>query len=333
MKFLKKATHNKTKITLSLLLSFVLCIGGIFSLSGCTGTNEEDEGKIKIVCTTFVLYDWVREVLGDDIESYSLNILGANGADIHSYQPTVKDITLISKSDMFIHIGGESDSWVEDTLSSAANTDMVRLNLAEHLSDKLCADEHSHEHEESEEHEHSIDEHIWFSFDCSRCAVTLISEALCALRPESAVTYRNNASAYCAEISALERDYISAAENGAQKTAVVADRYPFSYLFSSLGIECEAAFTGCSAESEASFEVIASLSATIDKHSLSYVIVCKNSDKKIADAVIKNTKDKDMQILTLNSLQAISESEIEKGASYLSVMRENLQTLALALSK
>ncbi len=141
-----KRKNKRRGISILLIIS---AMAGMLSLFSCTGT--EADARPRIVCTTFVLADWTREVLGDDADSFSIELLGANGADIHSYQPTVKDITLLSRCDVFIHIGGESDAWANDTLSSAANENMTRLDLSHALSDELCTEEHTdegHEHAE-----------------------------------------------------------------------------------------------------------------------------------------------------------------------------------------
>ena len=328
--------ENKTKKLLKRLTSLFLCILCVCISSflfSCEG-KEHDE-RPKIVCTTFVLADWTRAVLGDDCESFSVELLGANGADIHSYQPTVADISLLSRCDVFIHIGGESDEWVEDVLYAAQNESLTRLDLSSAMEDELCTDGgdgHSHEGH-THEGEHHFDEHIWFSFEHTRTAVSEIARTLGERYPDKKEAYENNAAEYLFELSALEAEYKVAADTAEVRHVLIADRHPFEYLFDSLGIEAHAAFSGCSAESEASFEVMARLVGVVDEHSLSYIIKCEDSDGSIAEAVKNNARTKGIEILTLNSLQSLGKSELDAGVSYLSVMRENLAVIKTAISK
>lgn len=329
---MKNETKKRIKRTTALLLA-VLCACLSYALFSCTG--KERDTRPKIVCTTFVLADWTRAVLGEDERSFSLELLGANGADIHSYQPTVADISLLSMCDVFIHIGGESDAWAEDVLYAAQNENLTRLDLSHTVEDGLCTEGgegHSHEGH-SHEGENHFDEHIWFSFDISRSAVSEIAHTLGERYPEKKGIYEKNAAEYLDSLSLLEAEYKSAADAASVRDVVIADRHPFEYLFDSMNIEAYAAFSGCSAESEASFEVMARLVGVVDGRSLSYIIKCEDSDGSIAEAVKNNAKTKGIEILTLNSLQSLGQSELDSGVSYLSVMRENLAVIKTAISK
>ncbi len=329
----KRITLNKFeyKKRASALALALLCLCAAFSFCSCSGKGEDT--RPKIVCTTFVLADWTREVLGEDAESFSIELLGANGADIHSYQPTVADIMLLSRCEAFVYIGGESDVWVEDTLSSAKNTGMSRLDLSAALEGELCTEEHEHLHKGHGEGAVHFDEHIWFSFSHTRHAVEEISHTLGERYPEKRELYKNNADAYCEKIDELEGEYMTACSGAEVIDVVVADRYPFAYLFDSLGLRAHAAFSGCSAESEASFEVMARLVSELDSGRLSYVLKCEDSDGSIAEAVVNNSKQKGIKILTLNSLQSAGRDEFFSGVSYLSLMRENLSVIKTAISK
>ncbi len=321
---------NRIKRLLPFLL-VLLCVLGTVSLVSCT--KRERDTRDSIVCTTFVLADWTREVLGEDADSFKIELLGANGADIHSYQPTVADISQLSRGEVFIHIGGESDSWVGDVLASASNNTLCELDLSKAMAGELCQSQakHSHGEHKGEEHEHEFDEHIWFSFSCAKSAVDKIAEILGERYPEKKELYVQNAKEYKEKICELEGEFASAAKEARVKDAVICDRYPFSYLFDFMEIEAHAAFSGCSAESEASFEVMARLVEAVDRLSLSYVIKCEGSSSDIAEAVVNNAKTKDIEILTLNSLQSLGKKDFEQGESYLSLMRENLSVIKIAI--
>ena len=320
--------NSKTRI-LSALLALAMLLSPMLFLS----CEKPQDQRTKIVVTTFVLYDWVRVILGDDAENYKIDLLCANGADVHSYEPTVRDTRLILESDLFITVGGESDGWVEDILSVAQN-DINLLPLCKKMQSSLCTTDHTHNtHEDGDEHESHYDEHIWLSTTHSISALSYICDALVGISPEKETAYRERHKAYKDELLSLFSEYRSAGENAKFRTVVCADRYPFHYLFSELSVSAVAAFDGCSAESEASFEVIKKLSDAIDKENLSSIIVTESSDKKIARSAIAQTKDKTQNILVLNSIQSINDADISSGVSYLNIMKENLNVIKTVLGQ
>ena len=97
--------------------------------------------KVKVVATIFPEYDWTRQIIGDKADNVELTLLLNNGVDLHSYQPSIKDIAKISECDIFIYVGGESDEWVHDILESVKNPKMKAINLLEVLGDKVKHEE------------------------------------------------------------------------------------------------------------------------------------------------------------------------------------------------
>ena len=312
------------------------------ALSGCAATPKTaDHGQVKVVSTIFPLYDWVREVAGDDVD-VNLDLLLDNGVDLHSYQPTAKDIMDISDCDIFVYVGGESDKWVADTLKQADNKDMIVLDLMDILGDKAKEEEvkegmqeDDHEHEEGKEEEHEegpeYDEHVWLSLKNTSLFVDKIAEALSKADPQHADAFKANAASYQEKLSALDTQYQQAVDNASVKTLLFGDRFPFRYLTDDYGLDYYAAFVGCSAESEASFETISFLSGKVDELNLKSIMQIETSDGSIAKTVRDNTKTKDQQILTLDSLQGVTSDRIQAGETYLSVMESNLTVLKQAL--
>ena len=322
---MKKGTLKKA------VCGIICCALATLSLAGC----KAEEQKPQIVASTYVIADWIGCVLGEDVQSYSIYVLCDNGEDIHSYEPTVRDIYALSRCSLFVHAGGGSEEWVEGTLGSAKNPDMTDLSLMHELRDLLCeTDGQEHEEKDSHDgHEHEHDEHIWFSEELVCASIDKISEALGAQFPERAETYTENAAAYRERVEGVFADYRECVRAGARNNILVADRFPFFYLTSGLGLEYAAAFDGCSAETEASFEVISRLSGVIDDTSLGYVIICEGTSDAIANAVISNTRGGNAVILTLDSMQSVTEKDVSDGWSYIGAMEGNLAVLATALSK
>ena len=315
----------------------VLCILTYsFCFVGCSNNDKDD--KLSIVTTIFPEYDWVRQILGDEAKNVELTLLLDSGVDLHNYQPTAKDIVTLASCDMFIYVGGHSDEWVEDALRQANNKDMVIINLFDVLGDAVKEDtaldgeEHDHEHEhEDDGHVHENDEHVWLSINNAKAVCREIAEKLGQIDPENKEKYEANYTSYSAKLDAVDSAYRAAVESAPNKTLLFGDRFPFRYLTDEYGLEYYAAFSGCSAESEASFETIAYLAGKVDELGLSAVIKIEGSDGKIAETIINTTSEKTAKILTLNSMQSLTPDDAEDGVSYISVMESNLEVIKEAL--
>lgn len=317
--------------------------------------NNPDGKQLQIVTTIFPEYDWVKQILGDKASNADITMLLDNGVDLHSYQPTAEDIMKISHCDLFIYVGGESDEWVEGALQEAVNKDMKVINLLEVLGDSVKEEElvegmeagehehedEEHEHEEGEEHEEKYeheheeepeyDEHVWLSLKNAEVLCNAITDTLAEIDSDNTDDYRANMAAYSEKLAALDTEYQSVTGAAAQKTLLFGDRFPFRYLVDDYGLSYYAAFVGCSAETEASFETISFLAGKVDELGLSNVLTIEKSDQKIAKTIIQNTQRKDQKILALDSMQSTTSEDVSGGATYLSIMESNLDILREAL--
>lgn len=306
-------------------------------LSGCAPQDDSAaSNKLNIVTTIFPAYDWVREILGDETDRAEITMLLDSGVDLHSYQPTVDDIVKISDCDLFLYVGGESDGWVDDALKNAPNKERKVIRLLDVLGDSAKAEEtvegmqeEEHDHEEEAEY----DEHIWLSLKNAQVLVTAISEALQETDPARKDAYAANAAAYAEKLSALDGEYRAAVDSGKYKTLLFGDRFPFRYLADDYGLDYYAAFPGCSAETEASFETVSFLAGKMDALGLPCVLTIEGTQHKIAETIVQNTAQKNQQILTMDSMQAVTANDAASGVSYLSIMEKNLSVLKKALGQ
>lgn len=309
------------------------------ALTGCGGTaTEPAEGGIKVVTTIFPIYDWVRTVAGDDVD-LNIDMLLDSGVDLHSYQPTVKDIMDISRCDIFVYVGGESDKWVSDVLAEADNEDMIVLDLLDILGTSAKEEElvegmqgEEEEEEEEDEEEPEYDEHVWLSLKNTAAFVAEIADAFSQVDAQHADVFKANAAAYTEKLNALDEEYQAAVDSSQIKTLLFGDRFPFRYLTEDYGLDYYAAFIGCSAETEASFETITFLSEKVDELGLKAIMQIETSDGSIANTIKENTKTKDQTILTLDSMQSVTADKVANGTTYLGVMESNLNVLKDALS-
>ena len=323
--------------------SLLIMIIVILSVSACGEKNTSEEvkennnTKIKVVTTIFPEYDWVKEIVGEDNKNVDLTMLLDNGVDLHSYQPTTDDIMKISECDLFVYVGGESDAWVDDALKESVNKDMKVINLLDVLGKTVKEEEvvegmqTEEEESESETVEPEYDEHVWLSLKNAKVLTESIAEALCEIDSEHKDIYIKNEKNYQQRLDVLDKEYQETVKAAPQKTLLFGDRFPFRYLVDDYGLNYYAAFVGCSAETEASFETIKFLAEKVDSLGLKNVMTIEKSDQKIAKTIIENTQDKNQKILTLNSMQSTTSDDVKSGTTYLSVMEKNLEVLKEAL--
>ena len=349
------ATSNSTNSSTS---ASVEASGESLDQSSSVAEDAKDPNKkISIVTTIFPEYDWVREIVGNHADKFEITYLMNKGVDLHSYQASAEDIAKVSSADLFIYVGGESDTWAEDAIAEATNKDMKVINLLNSLGSDVkeeevvegmaAEDEHDHS-EEAKDHDHSeedkdhdhakegeeveYDEHVWLSLKNAQKLVMDIEANIESLDPDNAADYAANAQAYVKKLEELDKEYQKAVDESSVKYILVGDRFPFRYLVDDYGLKYSAAFVGCSAETEASFDTITFLAGKLDELGLKNVVTIENSNQKIAKTIIENTKNKDQGLLVLNSLQSVSQKDIDGGLTYLSVMKDNLEVLKKALA-
>ncbi len=359
--------RKNLKKFITLFLCLILLAG---SLAGCGGSgSQEDDGKLDIVVTIFPAYDWVCEILGEQAADTELTLLLDQGVDLHSYQPTAEDMVKIANCDLFIYVGGESDDWVEDALKESGNPNRVALNLLEMLGDaaKLeevvegmqADDDHDHDHaavtgaalEEEhsdhedhdaedtaleEDHDHDdqeavYDEHVWLSLKNAAILCGAIGDALGTIDPDHREIYAANAAAYTDKINALDQKYREVVNGSSKRVLLFGDRFPFRYMVDDYELDYYAAFVGCSAETEASFETVTFLAKKADELGLNVVLTIEGADHRIAETIISGTADKSQTVLSMDSLQSTTLADVQNGKTYLGAMEKNLEALKEAL--
>ncbi len=302
-------------------------------LCACGTAGTPADGKLRVIATVFPEYDWIRNIAGDRADRIDLILLLDSGADMHSFQPTAADIAAVASCDLFICIGGESDDWVDDVLAGAGNGNMKTVRLLEILGDRALEEERLEGMQTGEEtgEEKELDEHVWLSLKNAAVLCRELAKVLGDADPEGKEIYEANAAEYIGKLEDLDARYATAVAEAPKKALVFGDRFPFAYLAKDYGIECYAAFSGCSAECEASFETVVFLAGKLDELDLPAVLKIDGSDGKIAERVRQTSNNPERKILALDSLQTAASEDVRKGVTYLSVMENNLEVLKAAL--
>ena len=312
----------------------VLLMLGI--LAGCAGTGTADDGKLSVVCTNFPAFDFVMNIIGEDNENIKVTYLLEKGVDMHNYQASADAVAQIMKADLCIYVGGQSEEWIEDVLNSTSAKDVSRVRFMDvvELKHEVIKEgmEHDHEHKE---HEHAetctYDEHVWLSIKNAVKMTEAVCMALTELGIDNAEIYQSNADKYIAKLTELNTEYQTLVDSAKKKVIVVADRFPFLYLANDYGIEYYAAFPGCSAESEASFETIAFLAEKIKEYEVPVVFQIETSNGSLVKTVINAAGNGNVKSGTLDSMQSVSKEKIADGYSYILAMENNLLALKEAL--
>ncbi len=313
--------------------------------SSAAESNREETKKLSIVTTIFPAYDWVKQVVGDN-KNVEISFLIDKGVDLHSYQASAADIAKITDSDLFVYVGGESDDWAEDIIKE--NPNLKYINMVDSIGEAALAEElvegmqdeeehdhegeehaheegeHAHEEGEHEDGEEEIDEHVWLSIKNAETIVSAIEAKLAEIDPDNKAEYEKNANDYLAKLDELDKEYKDTLSSIQNKTIIVGDRFPFRYLVNEYGINYYAAFKGCDAGSEASFETVKFLANKMDELNMSDIFIIDGSKGDLAKTIVDNTKDKNAKVLVLDSMQSTKSSD---NASYLDIMKKNLEVL------
>lgn len=312
----------------------LILVGGLFALSlwSCalqTRSSEHTEGKISVVATIFPLYDFARAVVGDNAE---LTVLLKPGAEIHSFEPTPTDIIKIQNADLLLYVGGESEVWMTRILDSIEENgprvlmlmDSVQA-LEEEVVEGMVLEE---EDDEDESEEIDLDEHIWTAPANAILIVNAICEALSEVDPAQGELYHANAAAYCEQIEALDKEFKEIVVGAPRKLLVFGDRFPFRYFVHEYGLAYQAAFPGCSTDTEPTAKTIAFLIDTVRDNEIPYIYYIELSNRNVADAICEQTG---AELLLFHSCQQISQNDFESGATYVTLMRQNAENLRKGL--
>ena len=317
-----------------------------------------EQKKYSVVSTSFPGYDFARAVTKNT--NISTKMLVKPGAETHTYEPTPQDIIDIKNADMFIYVGGDSDTWVEKILKDVdtKKTHVVKLvDLVSTVEEEIVEgmedeDEHEHDHDHDHKHDHDhdhkhdhdhdheshahkhdhdeeeegpeIDEHVWTSPKKAMEIVKKIADVASEIDVAEKNKIDDNAEKYVAEIAQVDKD-LHQAIDGKISEIVVADRFPFRYFADEFGLKYAAAFSGCSEQTEASAKTISFLINKVKQDKVKKIYKIELSNGKIAETV---SKDTGAEVLELHSAHNVTADDFSKGVTYVDLMKRNLAVLS-----
>ena len=310
------------KLTKKLIIIAVSCLI-IMSLTSC-GTKKKDNGKITIVTTLFPQYDFAKQIAGDKA---NVTLLLSPGIEAHSYDPTPSDIVDINESDLFIYTGDNMETWASKIIASLEkNVNILDVSTGIKLTktEEEHEGEEEHEDEHEDEHEHIYDPHIWTSPVNAKIMVQNIIDELVEIDPDNGDYYKKNGEAYLNELTELDSDFRETIDNADIKTLYFADKFAMYYFVNEYGLDYVSAYDSCSSETEPSAKLVAKMVDAVKADSAPAVFYAELSNHKAADTISKEAGTKE---LLLHSCHNVSKDEFKSGATYISIMRQNLENL------
>ncbi len=339
-----------------------LLLAALLMLSVGCGVRPEspkEDGRLKVVCTLFPYYDFVRAIGGEHVEP---QLLVPAGRETHSFEPTPLDVIKVADADMLIYNGGHGEFWVSEILQSAGEEipTVVRMMdhtqaLEEEIVEGMEGHHHHHDHEEESDHDHDeepahdhdhsehdhhhdeddhhaeieYDEHIWTSPVGSKELCRAIYEALCSADPAHQTDYEANLTAYLQELDALDEAFRQVVSEGRRDLLIFGDRFPMLYFCKTYDLDYRAAFHGCAGDTEPSLETLKYLIDKVNDEQIPVVYTIELSSRKIANAIAETTG---ANVEVLHSCQTVSRQEFDRGETYISLMWRNVDALKEGLS-
>ena len=306
----------------------------IMTLAACGQTPVEQTEQLKVVATVFPAYDFARAVAGEEAQ---VEMLLPAGAESHSYEPTPADIMAVQSCDLFLYLGGESDTWVDSILESVdfegsalRMVDCVEL-LEEETVEGMEEDHAGHDHDDLGLGEVvGYDEHVWTSPRNAAEITQAIGTRMGELDPEHASVYSANAESYSAQILELDQEFTNFFAGVTDRTMVFGDRFPLRYFAEEFDIDYYAAFPGCSTQTEPSAATIAFLTDKVREEGISTVWYIESSNHLVADSIAEAAGATTAMFHTCHN---VSSEELAAGETYISLMGQNLETLRTHMEK
>lgn len=308
---------------LALLLALLL------AATALADSQESHAGKagatpLAIIATVFPAYDFAREIAG---ERATVRLLLPPGSESHSYEPTPQDILAIQNADLFVYVGGENEHWVGEILASMGEKAPTALAMLDCVA--TLEEEYSESMEDNHnDHASELDQHVWTSPKNAKRIVQALTQALTRQDSAGAALYAAREESYLAKLDELDAAFTEVVEGGVRRKIIFGDRFPFRYFANDYGLSYDAAFPGCSEESELSPQTLISLIREIRKEGIPVVFYIEFSSQKTAGILAEETGAKP---LLMHSCHNVSAEEMDAGATYLSLMWDNAAALKEAL--
>ena len=322
------------------ILTAALLAVGLAACSSSAGTNASKgkaDGKLTIYTTIFPIQNFTEKIGGSHVNAQS--VYPAN-ADAHSFEPSSKTMVEMAEGDAFIYSGTGAEAFADKTASTLKDQAVKTVKAAEGI--KLLSTQEEHAHEEGEDHDHDHegedhdhdehdhgdkDPHAWLDPVYAQQMAKNIKDTLVSLDPDHTDEYTKNYESLKKELQSLDQEFKTTLSKAKHKEILVSHA-AYGYWEKRYGIE-QISVLGLSASEEPSQKQLENIVQQAEKHHIKYVIFENNVSSKVSDTIRSEIGAKS---LTLKNLESITEDDAKNGESYVSLMKQNLNTLKTALN-
>lgn len=304
----------------------IICI---ISASGCGKTETGENEKLSIVTTLFPQYDFARQVAGERVE---VTLLLKPGTEAHDYDPSASDMIKINNADLFIYTGEYMEPWAASIVDSIDNKKLNILDASGNITLLKSSDVHENEdaaYSKGEEHSHQYDPHIWTSPKNAIIMINNILEELISIDGENEQYYRENAEKYIERIEKIDSDIRQTVSQSKYDTIYFGGRFALLYFVEEYGLHYESAFDSCSSETEPSAKLVSHIIDEMKESGARTVYYEELSSTKTARTIADEVGG---NILLLHSCHNVSSDEFKNGATYVSIMEQNVKNLKAGLN-
>jgi len=313
------------------------------ALAGCGAGNVPTQSngqpaaggesqKLKLYTSIYPLEYISKRIGGDHVEV--TNLVPA-GVEPHDFEPTAKDIVALSDANLFVYNGSGFELWVDKAVEGLdkAKTTVVNTTEGLHLlpAEAAAHEEHGEGSESATEtesgHEHgAYDPHVWLDPILLKAQAEKVKHALVEKDQAHRADYEKNFARLAADLDKLDQEFKDMVAKAGNKEFMVAHS-AFGYMAHRYGLE-QIAISGISPADEPSPGEMKELVEHVKEHNIKYVLFETLVSPKVAEVI---AREAGVKTATLNPLEGLTREEAAAGKDYLSIMRENLETLRTAL--
>ncbi|MDO8462735.1 MAG: zinc ABC transporter substrate-binding protein [bacterium] len=273
-----------------------------------------DDGRVRVAASFYPLAEFARQVGGEFV---TVETLTPAGVEPHDFEPTPNDIARLYDADLLL-VNGGIDAWVTDLVPSAVERGVTVLEMREVIDGLLPAGDDDHD---------DFDPHFWLYPVHAQRQVAAMRDALIAHDGAHASAYRANAGAFLVQLIALDRAYADGLATCGRRI-VVTSHAAFQYLADAYDFEV-LAIAGLSPDVEPSAGTLAAIAREARTHGVRHVFFETLVSHELAETLAREIG---AATLVFNPLEGLTDAERASGASYLSVMGENLTNLRTAMA-
>lgn len=308
----------KTKRVVTFLLTLSLLSGLVFFAWQRQKTAAPAPSqKIQVVASFYPLAEFARQVGGELVQ---VTPVVPADSEPHEYEPTPQEHALVYNASAFLYNGSGLDPWAERIAPELKQKGVRVVNMSE-VTPLLSAPV-----VDGEEPESQFDPHFWLDPVLAQKHVEVIHDTLVAVNPADASTYQRQADAYREQLQKLDQEYQSSLAS-CKRREIVTSHAAFGYLAKRYNLSV-INITGISPEEEPSARTLSEITRFAKQKNIQYIFFETLVSPKLAQTIASEIGAK---TLVFNPIEGLTDEERQAGKDYLSLMRDNLQNLRLAL--